>query len=256
MSESTENQAPLQRYRVWDRNVRIFHWLNVICVFGLIALGLMIYFNKSFGVSPEGKLLLKTIHTYIGYVFALNLGWRIIWAFLGNPYSRWKAILPLGKHYKTSLTEYIKGLKTAQVKPYAGHNPLARLMVSALFLLLTTQAVTGLVLAGTDLYMPPFGETIKAWVATPVDDPSQLDNIQAGSKEGIDEQAYKDMRDFRKPFITVHEYTFYLLSGLILLHILGVVVTEVKEKNGLVSAMFTGEKVFTQTPVDTDKKPE
>ena len=132
---------------------------------------------------------------------------------------------------------------------FLGHNPIARLMVALLFLLLSIQAITGLVLAGTDVYMPPFGNTIKEWVAV---DSSTIDSVKPYSKEGIDEAAYKEMREFRKPFITTHYYVFYALLIAVLLHLLGVVMTELKERNGLVSAMFTGKKVFAEKPFDVD----
>lgn len=93
---------------------------------------------------------------------------------------------------------------------YLGHNPLGRLMVVTLLTLLLVQGVTGLVLAGTDLYKPPFGAVIAQWVT------------------GGDQ------------------------DKLVSLHIVGVVVAEVREKNGLVSAMITGDKVFDRLPDDTD----
>ena len=61
-------------YKVWDRTTRWFHWINVLCVICLAMLGLAILNEKSFGVSAEGKILLKTLHVYVGYVFAINLG--------------------------------------------------------------------------------------------------------------------------------------------------------------------------------------
>ncbi len=134
-SPNDSKAVPLVTYHAWDKSVRIFHWINFICIIGLAALGLMILYNKSFGVSPEGKILLKTIHAYIGYIFVLNLIWRIVWAFIGTKRSKWKAILPFGKNYKQSLTSYVKGIKDHKPKPYLGHNPLARLMVTFLFLL-------------------------------------------------------------------------------------------------------------------------
>lgn len=253
MTDSTTKKESLVSYRVWDRSVRVFHWINVLCVIGLMGVGLMILYSKNFGVSADGKILLKTIHAYIGYVFVLNLIWRLIWAFFGSKYSRWKAILPVGKGYKSSLKTYVKGMKNKNPPAYAGHNPLARLMVTLLFLLLSVQAITGLVLAGTDLYLPPFGHEIAEWVTGSGEDHSQLAELTPGSKDATDPEAYQAMREFRKPFITVHEYGFYVLAFAIFLHILGVVVTELKEKNGLVSAMFTGEKVFKKPPVDIDE---
>ena len=58
------------------------------------------------------------------------------------------------------------------------------------------------------------------------------------------------MRAFRSPFVTVHYWTFYALLVLIVIHIVGVVVAELREGGGLISAMFTGRKVFDQEPTD------
>ncbi len=126
-------------------------------------------------------------------------------------------------------------------------------MVALLFLLLSLQAVTGLVLAGTDLYLPPFGHEIAEWVTNSGEDHGKLADIKPYSKTNIDPVSYKEMRDFRKPFITTHVYVFYTLLIAILLHLIGVVVSELREKCGLVSAMFTGEKVFHKRPVDLDE---
>ena len=58
---------------VWSRNIRLFHWLNVITLSLLLIVGLIIYNAKSFGIAIAGKILLKTILGLIGYVFAVNL---------------------------------------------------------------------------------------------------------------------------------------------------------------------------------------
>jgi len=251
MNDSTSNTETLMQYHAWDRTVRIFHWINVLCVIGLIGVGLVILNGKALGVATEGKILLKTVHVYIGYLFALNLGWRIIWGFLGNRYARWAAILPFGVAYKKSLNHFVEETKKGSPPHYLGHNPIARLMVALLFLLLSLQAVTGLVLAGTDLYFPPFGQTIAEWVA---EDSTKLAEIKPYSKTNVDPAGYKAMRDFRKPFITIHVYVFYGLLIAVLLHLIGVVVSELRERCGLVSAMFTGKKVFHKKPLDLDEQ--
>ena len=105
----------LTAYPVWDRTVRIFHWINVLCVLGLIAIGVAILNSKALGVTDDGKLLLKTVHVYIGYVFAANLTWRIAWGFIGNRYSRWKSILPFNAEHRAQLTAMKEGAKTAQL---------------------------------------------------------------------------------------------------------------------------------------------
>jgi Ni/Fe-hydrogenase 1 B-type cytochrome subunit len=66
----------------------------------------------------------------------------------------------------------------------------------------------------------------------------------------LDPEGYAAMREFRKPFITVHKLSFYILLFAIILHIAAVVIAEIKEGNGLVTAMFTGKKVFSDPPED------
>lgn len=250
MTSIINTEKPLKQYHVWDRTVRIFHWLNVICVLALIAIGLVILNNKILGIGVDGKILLKTVHVYIGYLFIANLGWRLIWAFFGNQYSRWKSIIPFTKEHRASFKAFIDGERNNDRVFFPGHNPIARLMVAFLFLLLSTQAITGLVLAGTDIYFPPFGQSISEWIA---EDKDKLDEIKPYSKINVNPDSYKEMRDFRKPFITTHLYVFYTLLAAISLHIIGVVVSELKEKTGLISAMFTGIKTSSKTPVDNDE---
>ncbi|OIO73130.1 MAG: cytochrome B [Zetaproteobacteria bacterium CG_4_9_14_3_um_filter_49_83] len=242
--------APLTAYPVWDKATRWFHWINVLCVLGLIAVGVVILNGKALGVSGEGKILLKTVHVYIGYIFCANLFWRVIWGFIGNQYARWSAILP-GGNFMQQLREYLQGAKSGDAPAYAGHNPMAKLMVAFLILLLLTMGVTGLVLAGTDVYMPPFGAYFADWVTA--GDTEKLAQLMPGSKEFVDMASYKEMRAFRSPFIETHEVGFYVLLAAIGAHIAAVVITEVREGNGLVSAMFTGRKVFSKKPVDSDK---
>jgi len=237
----------LKAYPVWDASVRWFHWINVLCVIGLIAVGVAILNGKALGVTNDGKILLKTVHVWIGYVFAVNLLWRLVWAFIGGPRSRWRAILPGGHGYINEARTYITGFIAGQPRQYLGHNPLGRIAVTVLLLLLLMQAITGLVLAGTDLYYPPIGSQIANWIAAPGIDPATLVPYAPAM---YDETAYEAMRAFRKPFITVHYYGFYVLIVFAVIHILAVVVTEVREGGNLVSAMFSGKKVLSKPPED------
>lgn len=240
----------LRPYPVWDRVVRSFHWLNVICIVVLTALGTALLWEKELGFGAEGKILLKTVHVWFGYVLALNLGWRLVWAFIGTPFARWRAILPIGGEYLRSLGEYLRGLRHGDAPRYLGHNPLSRIMVTVLLLLLAVQAGAGLVLAGTDIYYPPLGSWIAGWVAAPGIDPASL---VPGDKSSVEATAWAEMRAFREPFVETHEFVFFLLLGAVLLHVIGVVATELREGGALISAMFTGRKLLDRPPVDIVK---
>ncbi|MBA6354372.1 MULTISPECIES: cytochrome b/b6 domain-containing protein [unclassified Colwellia] len=220
---------------VWSRNIRLFHWLNVLSVLLLIVIGSVIYFGKDLGLSTEGKILLKTIHVCVGYVFAANLIFRIILGFIGKGYERWGQTLPFNKVFKQELADF----KKDKNKTFKGHSPLGKLMVGALMLSLSIQMISGLVIAGTDIYYPPFGQYFASSIAQ---DKSQVALIKPYSKENVDADAYKEMRNVRKPFITAHVYSFYFLLLLIPLHILAVFFAERREKHSIVSSMIHGFK--------------
>ncbi|MFT5757782.1 MAG: Ni/Fe-hydrogenase 1 B-type cytochrome subunit [Alteromonadaceae bacterium] len=229
---------------VWSRNIRLFHWLNVIVLSLLVIVGLIIYNAKSFGISIEGKILLKTIHVTIGYVFAVNLLFRILIGFVGKGLERWGEMLPFNNNF----VKEFKAYKNGEQSVYKGHNPAGKLMVALLLSFMVIQTISGLVVAGTDIYYPPFGQYFSESIAL---DKNKLDLIKPYSKENVDPEAYQAMRSLRKPFITAHVYSFYSLLFLIPLHIIGVIFGERKERSALVSAMITGYKYL---PKDKDQE--
>ena len=208
--------------------------------------GALILFSGDLGVSPGGKVAIKTVHVWAGFVMTVNLIWRFVWAFLGNRYARWKAILPGGPGYLTALQAYFSSFG-GHPKHYLGHTPLGRIAVLVIVALLAILAATGLVLAGTDVFYPPFGGLIAAWIAAPHVDPSTLAPI---ARDLMDPGAYAAMCAFRAPFAEVHEFAFYLLAGVVLLHVAAVVATELREGGALVSAMLTGRKIMPARPED------
>jgi cytochrome b len=239
--------SDLKAYPVWDASVRWFHWINLLCVLGLIAIGVGILNDKALGVTNDGKILLKAAHVWIGYVFTLNLLWRLVWAFIGGPHARWRAILPGERGYIKELSHYIADFRAGRPRQYVGHNPLGRIAIALLLLLLLVQGATGLVLAGTDLFYPPIGSWIAKWVAAPGIDPTTLVPYAPAM---YDKVAYEAMRSLRGPVVTIHYYGFYVLLVIGLIHILAVVVTELREGGNLISAMVSGKKVLSEPPAD------
>ena len=238
-------------YQVWDAGTRWFHWINFISVMGLGFVGLIILNGDFFQPSTQTKINLKVVHVWIGYVFALNLLWRMIWAFFGNHYARWGAILPGGRGYFSALQSYIATFIRGKPQFYLGHNPLGRIAVLLLMLALVAQAVTGLVLAGTDIFYPPLGNYFATWIAAPG---VSAQEVLPYASDLYEQTAYQAMRDFRKPFIWVHVYNFYLLSTLIFIHVFAVIFSENKGEGGIISAMFSGRKISDQPPQDKDLK--
>lgn len=239
------SDAALTEFKVWDLTTRLFHWINVLAMLVLIACGVALLNASAMSIPNEGKVVLKTVHVYAGYVFAANLAWRLVWGFVGGPFARWRRVLPFGKGYGASLKAYMAGEKTT----YLGHNPLGRIAVTLLLIALTVQAVTGIVLAGTDIYYPPFGAMMAEWVAAPGVDPSQ---IKPYDRSLVDSDAWSEMRAFRRRFLDPHIANFYVILTLAVLHIVAVVWTENRHGGGIISAMFTGRKTVQGTPEDAE----
>jgi len=243
------NESNLKMYKVWDLPTRLFHWINFTCVISLIFLGLIMLYKKELGISSvEAKIALKEVHVIIGYIFVLNLGFRVLWGFAGNRYARWRTILP-GKGFLQAVHDYRASLAAGKPQQFLGHNPMGRLAITAMLLLLIVMAGSGLIRAGTDIYYPPFGAYVAEFVAAPDTDPASL--IPYDPTGTITEKTDR-LNAFKKPFGLIHLYCAYILMFIIVVHITAVVYTEVRAGGGLISAMFTGKKVLSGKPADDD----
>lgn len=239
----------LKEYRVWDASTRVFHWVNFFTVLMLLFMGFMMLYRKELGISStEARIALKQVHVLIGYVFVLNLSWRIVLGFVGNRFARWSNIMP-GAGYGDTVKAYVASLKGGEPKQYLGHNPLGRLAVTVIMLMLLVLATTGLIRAGTDIYYPPFGSMAASYIAKEGVDPAA---IKPYDKTDVVEERYKALGSFKGPFGAVHIYTAYALIFMILLHIIAVVRAEISEGGGLVSAMINGKKVLSGKPEDLE----
>lgn len=240
----------LYEVKVWDRSIRVFHWINVMCLLALMTIGSAILYADFLGISSAGKITLKIMHAYVGYVFTFNLIWRLVWGFISSRYARWGSVVPFGRGYLGELKGWLRGVRTGETTEYQGHNPAGRLMLLALYVLLVAQMCTGLVLAGTDLYFPPFGHEFAEWATGAGEDHSRLVGLEPGAKELLDPEGYAAMRQFREPFIALHKLFFWLLLGAGILHVTAVVIDEIRNGNGLVSAMISGKKVLRKEAED------
>jgi len=238
-------------YLVWDRSVRAFHWINFVCVLLLAFVGTAVQYTRELGISLEGNLLLKTLHAAIGYVFVLNLSWRVLWGFVGGYYARWRQLLPFGGGFLREFLGYTVSGERRNAPHYLGHSPLGRLSVTVMLLVLALLGTSGLVLAGTDLYLPPFGRAVAARIAAPGIDPADVkphvpDAMGATEHVAmmatVDRQSYARMvADIRRPFVRVHQWSYYILLLLVTLHISAVVKAEIGGDT-IISAMFSGRK--------------
>ena len=239
--------SKIKVYKAWDMPTRLFHWINFICLITLSFLGLVMLNKGAIGISGnEAKIGLKVLHVSVGYVFAVNLVFRIIWGFAGDRYSHWKTLLP-GKNFKSELKSYKASLASGKPQTFVGHNPKGRLAVLVMMTLLTIMMVTGMIRAGTDIYYPPFGKIAARYVAA---EDVSMDQIKPYDKTGTDPDKLAQLQAFKKPFGKIHIYTAYLLWLLIFAHLVAVIRADAGGEGTLISAMFSGKKYLPHEPED------
>ena len=163
-----------KRVLVWELPVRIFHWLNVLCITVLGVTGFIIADPPALMSTAEASEsywfgTVRMIHFTTAYIFLLNYIARIYWAFRGNYYSNWRAFFPLSKKAWGNIKHVLKVdilLQNEEVEVLknvsVGHNYVASMSYVVLFLLALVQIFTGF-----GLYAPTSGwwlPKLFAWV--------------------------------------------------------------------------------------------
>jgi Ni/Fe-hydrogenase 1 B-type cytochrome subunit len=142
----------LSKVYVWEIPVRVSHWLTVFSIAVLSVTGLYIAHPFLVAPGPAGERFVmgtvRTIHFYTAIVFGLSVLTRLVWMFLGNRYAHWDKFIPIRKRRWQGLGPTLKFYLFALRKPpgFVGHNPLAGLVYSLVFLLCLTMIASGLAL--------------------------------------------------------------------------------------------------------------
>ncbi|WP_421620999.1 Ni/Fe-hydrogenase, b-type cytochrome subunit [Alkalilimnicola ehrlichii] len=146
---------------VYEAPLRLWHWVNALCIIVLIATG---YFIAHPPASRPGEAIdnyllgyIRFAHFTAAYIFAIGFLARIYWALVGNEHARQLFKLPL--HRGTWWREIGRELRwyfflEREPKKYVGHNPLAQL---AMFLFMTLGSVF-MIFTGFALYAEGAGQ--------------------------------------------------------------------------------------------------
>jgi cytochrome b len=115
----------ITRIRIWDRPVRLFHWILIM----LVAL--------SFASAKSGAW---TLHYASGYAILTLVLFRILWGFFGSENARFGHFLKSPLAAIRQLTRLAKQDRDTETS----HNPAGGWMVVVLLSLLLAQGLTGL----------------------------------------------------------------------------------------------------------------
>ncbi len=139
------------RVYVWQLPVRMYHWVNALCVAALACTGYLI--GHPFALQSGGEAYnnywfgtVRFIHFLSAFVFFFNFLFRLYWGFVGNKYARWGNFIPHRKEQFTEMADVLKvDMLQAKIKPLAsiGHNSLAGVSYFISFLAFLFQSITG-----------------------------------------------------------------------------------------------------------------
>ncbi len=205
--------------KVWDVSVRLFHW-------SLVLLFFLAYFT-----GEDDSM----VHIYAGYGVIGLLAYRIIWGFIGSKYARFSEFV----YGPAATLGYMKSMRSEQPQRYLGHNPLGGWMIILLLISLIGISWSGLKLYAADGHGPlaadeSTGVLIKQALAHEDDDKDEHASAKkrSGENKGGDEEFWEEL----------HELTSNLTLILIFLHLAGVVMASIKQRESLVKSMVTGYK--------------
>jgi len=146
--------ANYKRVYVWEFPVRLYHWVNGLCVASLIITGYLIGEPFALQYSTEAYQqywfgTIRFIHFISGFVFFFNFLVRIYWGFVGNKYARWDNFIP---HKTSQWKESLEVLKVdilqrdVKGRISIGHNAVAGFVYFLSFLAFLFQCFTGFAL--------------------------------------------------------------------------------------------------------------
>ena len=123
---STTAPSYQHKIRVWDLPTRVFHWVLVCCILGLVITG-----------SVGGNAMVW--HFRIGLAVLALLLFRLVWGWLGGRWSRFAAFV----YSPRSIINYLKG--DGKPEHSVGHTPAGAGSVFALLVILFAQVGSGLI---------------------------------------------------------------------------------------------------------------
>jgi Ni/Fe-hydrogenase b-type cytochrome subunit len=208
----------LIRTYVWEKPVRVAHWLIVFSILALSFTGIYIHspFHFASGRPVFTMATMRFAHEVAGFVLIGAMALRIYWFFKGNLFARWSAYVPIHRRQWEGIGSMLEFYLFLRFLPgrRAGHNPLAALSYAVIYLLILVEILTGLALythvSGNAVLHEFFG-----WLP-------RLVNIS---------------------YIRLtHYFLMFVFFAFTLFHVYASILVSLEEENGLLDSIFSGWK--------------
>lgn len=210
---------------VYEAPVRLWHWVTVLSMTVLMATGYFI--GTPFLTQPgdePGYLMgyVRFAHFAAGYVLAVAFAGRIYWAFAGNEHARQIFLPPLfdGAWWSEVMFE-LRWYFFLEDRPkqYVGHNPLAAVMMFALFVLGTLFMIaTGFALYSEGAGSDHWSARAFGWVLPLIGDSQSVHSL--------------------------HRLGLWVLLTFVVVHVYAALREDIMSRQSIVSTMISGWRSF------------
>lgn len=212
------SSTELVRTYVWEKPVRISHWLMFFTFVSLSFTGLYMHhpFLLASGRASFLMARMRFVHVVSGFVLIAAIALRIYWFFKGNFWARWSSYIPIHREQWKGIGSMLEFYSFMRFDPghRTGHNPLAALSYFVIYILILVEILTGLFLFGQVLGNPVLHQ-FTAWMAVLVS-PSYLRLI--------------------------HYFLTFVFFAFVMFHVYASVLVSLEEENGLLDSIFSGWK--------------
>ncbi len=212
---------------VYEAPVRLWHWVNALAILTLALTGYLIGspLPSVHGEASSSYLFgwIRFIHFGAGYVLIVGFLLRAYWAIVGNAHARQIFLPPVwrGRFWRELGHEMAwYAMIAKQPMKYAGHNPLAVLVMHVMFVWgIVFMIVTGLALYGEGTGMGSWQHTFfSSWVIP----------------------LFGQSQDVH----TWHHLGMWVIVCFALVHIYAAVREDIMSRQSIISSMFSGWRTF------------
>jgi Ni/Fe-hydrogenase 1 B-type cytochrome subunit len=140
------------RVRVWDLPVRVIHWLLVAALLVLSVTGFLIADPVLHPATTTYWVTwVETIHVVTAYIFIALILARVIWLFQSpSRWSRWTEWIPVSRARRDGIVPALRfyTFLDREAPEVIGHNSLAGMAYTVLYLMFGVEILTGVTLMG------------------------------------------------------------------------------------------------------------
>ena len=204
---------------VYEAPVRVFHWINVLCIVTLFTTGLIVGNPPAFLSQNEAAFgywfgWVRFLHFAAAYLFVCNIAFRLYWAFRGNAFANWHHYLPFKGSQWRQMGDMVRRYSLLDTKRFqiVGPNALAAFTYALMLLVVLFEIVTGfgMYAAMSDSWFP----RLFAWIVP----------LMGGDAQ---------VRDW-------HHVAAWIFPIFVIVHVYLIYFNERAQRGGLISTMVSG----------------